>query len=339
MGGGLVQAALFATDFQTAERAIQETGADWGESHDWYWQGLRCHWRVLGAEDARPLVLIHGFGASSAHWRHNAAPLKAAGFRIYSLDLIGFGASAQPGLKQFRRLDNRLWGKQLAAFLEQIVQASPSQQAVLIGNSLGALTALTTAAFRPDLVGAVVAAPLPDPALVEPLSFRPTRWWRRLKHKLIAIIFRLLPLELIVPLIARTPLLKAALQMGYHHSIQLDHELLHLIAQPARRPSAARALRAMCVGMTLRPVGCTAPRLLKRLASRPDRPPILLLWGREDRFVPLKIGHRLQHQYPWITLSVLDETGHCPHDESTQAFDQAVLSWLNLNLGNDQQRA
>ncbi|HGY5532334.1 MAG TPA: alpha/beta fold hydrolase [Prochlorococcus sp.] len=335
MGGRFAQAAVDATVTQTADRAIPETGEDWGEAHEWYWQGLSCHWRLLGAEGTRPLVLLHGFGASSAHWRHNAAPLKAAGFRIYSLDLIGFGASAQPGLNQNQRLDNRLWGKQLAAFLEQIVKANSCEQAVLIGNSLGGLTALTTAAFRPDLVAAVIAAPLPDPTLVQPVTLRQPRWWRRLWGNLITIIFRLLPLELIVPLIAHTPLIKAALQMGYHHSINSDHELLRLIANPARRPTAARALRAMCIGMALRPHGATAPELLKRLDKLLDRPPLLLIWGREDHFVPLKVGQRLQHQYPWIKLSVLDETGHCPHDESTQEFHQTVLSWLNINLVKD----
>ena len=335
MGGRFIQAAVDATVTQTADQAIPETGEDWGEAHEWYWQGLSCHWRLLGAEGTRPLVLLHGFGASSAHWRHNAAALKAAGFRVYSLDLIGFGASAQPGLRQNQQLNNRLWGKQLAAFLEQIVQASPNEQAVLIGNSLGGLTALTTAAFRADLVAAVIAAPLPDPALVQPLAIRKPRWWRRFWGNLMTIFFRLLPLELIVPLIAHSSLIKMALQMGYHHSIDSDHELLHLIAQPARRPTAARALRAMCVGMALRPDSASAPLLLKRLASRADRPPILLIWGRNDRFVPLKIGQRLQQQYPWISLSVLNETGHCPHDESAQGFHQTVLSWLKINLVND----
>ena len=56
------------------------------------------------------MVLLHGFGASSSHWRHNAAPLTEAGYRVYGLDLIGFGRSEQPGLDSHIRLDNRLWG-------------------------------------------------------------------------------------------------------------------------------------------------------------------------------------------------------------------------------------
>ena len=275
------------------------------------------------------MVLLHGFGASSGHWRHNAAPLTKAGYRVYGLDLIGFGRSEQPGLHSHSRLDNRLWGRQLAAFLEQVVQ----QPAVLVGNSLGGLTALTTAAFRPEWVEAVVAAPLPDPALMQPLPKRQSRRLRQLKAASVQLLCRLLPLELLVPLISRTALLRMGLQGAYSRSIRSDRELHQLIASPARRRTAARSLRAMSVGMALRPREATAPALLERLAEQDQPIPLLLLWGRQDRFVPLMIGEKLQQQHSWIKLRVLDGSGHCPHDESPEHFHRELLYWLDLNLG------
>jgi pimeloyl-ACP methyl ester carboxylesterase len=275
------------------------------------------------------MVLLHGFGASSSHWRHNAAPLTQAGYRVYGLDLIGFGRSEQPGLHPHIRLDNRLWGRQLAAFLEQVVQ----QPAVLVGNSLGGLTALTTAAFRPEWVKAVVAAPLPDPALMQPVPKRQSRRLRRFKTATVQLLCRLLPLELLVPLISRTALLRMGLQGAYSRSIRSDRELHQLIASPARRRTAARSLRAMSVGMALRPREATAPALLERLAEQDPPIPLLLLWGRQDRFVPLMIGEKLQHQHSWLQLHVLDGSGHCPHDESPDHFHQELLRWLDLNLG------
>ena len=315
---------MHATALQPASN-----GADWGESGVWIWKGYRCHWRVLGDPKAPAMVLLHGFGASSSHWRHNAAPLTKAGYRVYGLDLIGFGRSEQPGLHPHIRLDNRLWARQLAAFLEQVVQ----QPAVLIGNSLGGLTALTTAVFRPEWVTAVVAAPLPDPALMQPLPRRQPRRLRQLKRRTVGLICRLLPLELIVPLISRTALLRMGLQGAYCRSIRSDRELHQLIASPARRRTAARSLRAMSVGMALRPRGATAPELLERLARHDQPVPLLLLWGRQDRFVPLIIGEKLQQQHSWLKLRVLEGSGHCPHDESPEHFHQELLRWLDLNLG------
>ena len=287
---------------------------------------------MQGPPEGTALVLLHGFGASSDHWRFNADPLAAAGYRVYGLDLIGFGRSDQPGHQRRRPIDNRLWARQLSAFLEQVVQASPQRPAVLVGNSLGGLTALTAAVLRPELVAGVAAAPLPDPALMQPIPPRRSRFWRRLRRPFVVAAMRLLPLGLLVPLISRTALIRLGLQGAYHRSIRHDRELHQLIAAPARRPTAARALRAMSIGMALRPRGATAPALLERLAAAPEQIPLLLLWGRQDRFVPLMLGERLQQQHQWLELHVIDNSGHCPHDETPDAFHQAILSWLDRNL-------
>ncbi|HCO75253.1 MAG TPA: alpha/beta hydrolase, partial [Synechococcus sp. UBA8071] len=186
--------------------------AEWGVQSTWQWRGWPCHWRVSGPEGGPALLLLHGFGAASGHWRHCAPRLADQGWRVYSLDLLGFGQSAQPA----RPMDNRLWALQVCAFLDQVVQ----EPAVVIGNSLGGLTALTAAVLAPKRVRAVVAAPLPDPALIQPLPKRRAPWRRRWQRRLLALVLHVLPLELVVPLIARTGLLKAGLQGAYWQSIQ-----------------------------------------------------------------------------------------------------------------------
>lgn len=304
---------------------------DWGESNFWQWQGFSCHWRVIGTENTRPLVFLHGFGASTEHWRHNAFPFAKAGFRVYGIDLIGFGKSDQPGVKEIKRLDNHLWARQVTAFLQEIVETNKRGKAVLIGNSLGSLTALTTAVIRPEIVAAVIAAPLPDPALMNPMSFDQTHWMKKLKTFLVHLFFYLFPLELLIPIISRTSLLKIALQSAYFKSITFDKDLLRLVSQPAKRATAPQSLRAMCIGMSLRPREFTAPHLLEVLSNRSSRQPFLMIWGCNDNFVPLMLGQKLQRQHPWLSLYEMKSTGHCPHDESPQEFNKKVLSWLDLN--------
>ena len=247
---------------------------------------------------------------------------------MFSLDLLGFGASDQPGLRQCGPLDNRIWGQQTAAFLQEIVQ----RPAVLVGNSLGGLSALTTAVLTPHLVSALVAAPLPDPALLQPIPRRRSPWRRRWQRRLLGLFVRLLPLQWIVPLLARSQLIRLGLQGAYSCSITDDLDLQQIIRRPARRPTAARALRAMTLGMSLRPHGATAPALLEQLAA--TRRPMLMLWGRNDRFVPLAVGEHVVDQHPWVELNVLNHCGHCPHDEDPNQFLNSLLPWLDRNLGN-----
>ncbi len=319
--------------------AVPQAGSDWGLHRTWRWRGLSCHWRCLGSPGAPALVLLHGFGAASGHWRHNATPLVEAGWCVYGLDLLGFGASDQAPL----RLDNRLWARQLGAFLEEVV----GRPAVVVGHSLGGLVALTGAVFFPALVRAVVAAPLPDPSLllVEPprpgsdpagadmaesdTAQRPPRaprrrpWRRRLQRFVVTWLCRLLPLELLIPLLVHSPLLDLAIQLAYGEPVIGDGELRHLIARPARRGGAAGALRAMSIAMALRPHGATAPALLARL-----RQPLLLIWGQADRLVPLDVGRQCLRLRSSLELLVIDGAGHCPHDENPAAFHRALLPWL-----------
>ena len=292
-------------------------GSDWGHQSWFQFESWRCHWRCTGAADRPALVLLHGFGASSGHWRDNAEAIAAAGYRVYAMDLLGFGQSDQPG----GRLDNRLWSRQLQCFLEQIV----GKPAVVAGNSLGSLVGLTTAVFRPELVIAVAAAPLPDPTLLSPLPLRRSPWSRRWQRWLVLLVSRCLPLGLLIAVLRQNPLLRMGLASAYAGSERIDHELVQLIRWPASRSTAGRALGAMVRGMALRPARATAPQLLLRLNR-----PLLLLWGRRDRLVPPVIAEKVVQQAPagLAELHWLEGLGHCPHDEAPETFNRALISWL-----------
>jgi pimeloyl-ACP methyl ester carboxylesterase len=303
----------------TWDSPVAATGSDWGEHGVHKFAGWDCHWRRYGPRDGEALVLLHGFGACSGHWRGNVAGLAAAGFQIYALDLLGFGRSDQPGIA----LDNRLWSRQLQHFLQHVVGAP----AVLVGNSIGGLVALTTAVFRPELVLAVVAAPLPDPSLLAPLPRRRSPWKRRWHRRLVTLGQALLrlPLPALIWLLRQPPLLRLGLASAYHRLDRIDHDLLRLVGRPAARPTAARSLNGMVRGMGLRPRAATAPALLSRLER-----PLLLLWGARDRLVPPAVARQVVQRAPrhLCRLHWLEAVGHCPHDEDPEAFNAALLAWL-----------
>ena len=91
---------------------------DWGESKYWFFKDLRVHYRGTGEDSNPPIVLIHGFGASSDHWRNNAEIFASEGFKIYGIDLIGFGKSDQHIQSKTNKLDNQFWANQLGSFLD-----------------------------------------------------------------------------------------------------------------------------------------------------------------------------------------------------------------------------
>ena len=301
---------------------------DWGESKNWYYKDLRVHFRVTGDESNTPIVLIHGFGASSDHWRNNAEIFASEGFRIYGIDLIGFGRSDQNCNSKIKQLNNQIWASQLTSFIDEVVDVKNNGKVILIGNSLGALTAITTLSQRPELIKAVVAAPLPEPFSITPIKIFIPSWLNKIKNSIIKIFFHLFPIKLLINLISRTELITFALQGAYFRSILNDKLLKRIVSVPAKRPNAHKALRSMCIGMSTRPNSEKGPSIIEKIHNLPNRHPILLIWGKQDKLIPIFLAKKLIKLHPWLKLSVIDNAGHCPHDELPNLFNQIVLKWL-----------
>ena len=301
---------------------------DWGESKYWSYKDLRVHFRVTGKESDPPIVLIHGFGASSDHWRNNAEIFASEGFRVFGIDLIGFGKSEQNLQSKIKHLENQFWANQLASFLDEIVDIQKNGKVILIGNSLGALTAITTLSNRPELIKTIIAAPLPEPVFVNPIKFSFPNWLLKVKSFLIKIVFHLFPLKTLVNLISRTKLITFALQSAYVRSISNDIPLQRIVTVPSRRINASKALRAMCIGMSNRPNSAKGPSIIEKIQKLPNRPPILLIWGEQDKLIPIFLAKKLIKLHPWIKLTVINEAGHCLHDELPNHFNQIVMKWL-----------
>ena len=112
--------------------------------------GAIIGYEVSGA--GPPLVLIHGLSGSGRWWRHNLVAF-AAHFRVYTLDLVGFGAS-RGGRFELERA-----AFFLAAWLEHLYIARTH----IVGHSMGGYIAADLAADFPHLVDRLV---LVDPALL-----------------------------------------------------------------------------------------------------------------------------------------------------------------------------
>ena len=116
----------------------------------WQWRGYRVHYVQAGETNTHPerppLLFVHGFGASTDHWRKNIAELQST-FEVYALDLIGFGRSSKPS----SGYSPDLWRDQIADFITDII----GRPAVVAGNSIGGYSSLYTGATRPDAVAGV----------------------------------------------------------------------------------------------------------------------------------------------------------------------------------------
>ncbi|MFE6051539.1 alpha/beta fold hydrolase [Kitasatospora sp. NPDC056446] len=115
--------------------------------------GVRLH---LAEQGEGPLVLLlHGFPESWYSWRHQFAPLAAAGYRVVAPDQRGYARSEQPESVDAYSLLH------LVGDVTALIGALGEERAVVIGHDWGAPVAWATAALRPDLVRGVAGLSVP----------------------------------------------------------------------------------------------------------------------------------------------------------------------------------
>ncbi len=262
------------------------------------------------------LLLIHGLGGSTENWNVVGPDLSESGHTV-ALDLIGFGDS-EPGDRRPSVEDN-------ARLLAEVIQLLGYERATLIGNSMGGLISLITAAEHADRVERIV---LVNPAL--PVS-------RRHPPDFEVLTKLLGPL---VPGIG-VPAFKA-----YRASHSPEEETTETLRMITADPSTVSdfAKRSLTEANRRRrgrdwviPAFLEADRSIARYVLRPRRyrklihrigAPTLLIHGAEDRLVSVDSARWAASERPCWQYVEMANVGHVPMIEATDLFVSTVSEWL-----------
>ena len=126
-------------------------------SEYWTWRSYRIGWSVSGRHNDSQLcvLLIHGFGANTRHWRFNQ-PVLGDTTVTFAIDLLGFGRSDQPDAVLNGESSNEgvsysfdLWAEQVADFCREVI----GKPVLLVGNSIGGVVALRSAQILNEIAG------------------------------------------------------------------------------------------------------------------------------------------------------------------------------------------
>src|ERR1035441_11016140 len=109
--------------------------------------GARGRTASSSRSGSRPLILVHGLLLSQEMHRPLAEDLAARGNRVITIDLLGHGESDRP--RDMWRYSMSIFGEQVIALMDHL----GIEQAVVMGTSLGANTALEIASVAPDQIG------------------------------------------------------------------------------------------------------------------------------------------------------------------------------------------
>ncbi|MGB6016930.1 MAG: alpha/beta fold hydrolase [Nodosilinea sp.] len=294
--------------------SLSSTLSQAGYQRFWHWRGWRVrYWFHPGPAGATvpPLLLIHGFGANLNQWRHNL-PVLSRVAPVYAIDLLGFGDAE----KAATLYGAELWAEQVADFIQAVV----GQPVALVGHSLGALVALTVTHNHANWVKQLALIALPLEANREDLV---AAWVAALALRVESLVANPLLLRSLFSLVRRPSVLRRALAGIYTVPERVDDDLVNLFALPACDRGAARTL---CYLVRSRTQASFSPSVKDMVVTLVV--PTLLLWGDQDRVVPVAQAQGLVDLSPLLTTEVLPGVGHCLYDETDADFNQRLLAWL-----------
>jgi len=256
--------------------------------------------RYIDAGRGVPVVFLHGLGASMYAWRKNLAAVAAAGFRVIAFDNRGFGLSDKPAAPY----DNAAYARLAIALMDSLRLTD----AVLVGHSMGGAIAAQVAIEYPRRVRGLVLVGSAGLGARDPLLFRMARW----------------------PVLGRVVLAfrgrgftARLLRSTYFDPVRVTAADVDQYYAPVAQPQYGRAL-----------MGVLRQFRFDALQGRLDRiaAPTLVLWGEEDRWVPLGLGRALAAGITRSAFLSVARAGHSVQEEAPDEVNHLVIRFLKDGL-------
>ncbi len=256
------------------------------------------------AGQGEPLILLHGFGASTYSWR-NVMPALAASFHVIAVDLNGFGYTQRPRTFESYSREGQ------AALVLRVMDALGLESAHLMGHSYGGGLSLFIASRHPQRVRSLVLVDSSAPTYANDRRSRAASVKPLLGLYLRSVVLR--------PNTVRRVLLRSfhddslvtpELVREYYERIRVEGvvDAYHGLTAPARTPSG--------------------PVELEKIAM-----PTLVVWGSEDLLITAEAGRRAAERMPNAEFVLMEGVGHVPMEEKPEELLRIVLPFLERQRG------
>src|SRR6266513_4562452 len=236
-----------------------------------------------------PLILIHGLADDVAVWNSVISPL-AARFRVVALDQIGFGRSDKPLLSY--RVST------FVDFLDGFLNELKIKRASLVGNSLGGWVAADFALKHPDRIERLVLSDAAGyAALAKNMDPRTLNALRLASRE---------DIRYLGPLTFRHKRFYEDVDLAFKQRVTAGDSY-----------TVSQLLDSMIRGEDV---------LDGQLGA--IEKPTLILWGRDDKLIPVSFAARFNKEINASQLRIIDGCGHMPHVECAEKFNHALLQFL-----------
>lgn len=262
---------------------------------------LRLHYNDTGGGD-QTVVMLHGSGPGASGWSNfnrNVEPLVAAGYRVVLMDCPGWSKS-DPIVSTGSRSELN------ARALEGVMNVIGVEKAHIIGNSMGGHSAVAFALANPARVSKLVLMG-GGTGGVSPFNPGPTEGIKLIgnlyRNPTMENLQRMLNVFVYDPSNLTQELVKSRLDNMLARKDHLENFVRSSEANPRQFPDVGHRLSEIAA-------------------------PTLLVWGRDDRFVPLEVGLRLLAGLQDAQLHIFSKCGHWAQWEHADEFNRMVVEFF-----------
>ncbi|NTW55982.1 MAG: alpha/beta fold hydrolase [Chlorobiaceae bacterium] len=262
----------------------------------------KIRYQEYGPDDTGkpPLLFIHGYGAMLEHWNRNI-PEFAGNYKIYAMDLIGFGKSQKPNVRYRLEL--------FAAQIEAIMKLKGLDSVIIVGHSMGAASGIYFAHHMPEKVRALILA-------------NPSGLFGDTMDGMTNVFFGLIgsPVigEVLFSAFANPVGVSQSLLPTYYNQNRVDLKLINQFSQPLRDKGALHSY----LSPSKRPQDFRLDNLPKPSNYKGNA---FLVWGAEDTALPpQKIIPEFQELLPQAGAFIIPKASHCIHHDDHEAFNKRL---------------
>ena len=296
------------------------------KSETWKWKDWQISWSLSKnstIENNINILLVHGFGASKKHWRHNQDFLGEV-FNCYAIDLLGFGESSQPSAllnyEPYRENSIKysfdLWSNQISTFCSEVIK-SP---VYLVGNSIGGVITLKAAEILKDHCKGVILIDCAQRTMDDKRLKKNDILMNLLRPVLKTLVRQRIISNTLFTRAANPKIIKKILQQAYPSGKNIDEELIEILYQPSQRTNSKEAFRGF--------INLFDDYLATDLFDK-VRIPIQMIWGEKDPWESLSEAKEWKKKFRNIKrLDIIQGAGHCPHDEEPEKTNKLICEFL-----------
>jgi pimeloyl-ACP methyl ester carboxylesterase len=268
----------------------------WKLTHKFIYEGREVRYGFKGNGPA--LILVHGTPWSSFNLRHLVYGLSGS-FTVYYFDLLGYGQSDKSEADVSLGIQNKL----LDALLDYWQLKTP----LVVGHNFGGTTVLRNHILNGRAYEKIIVI---DPVALSPWG---SPFFKHVKKYEAAFAG--------VPDYIHEAIVKAYVQTAAHRAI--DNETLNEITRPWTGAEGKAAF--------YRQIAQADSRYTDEIQSKYSdiQEPVLILWGEEDTWIPVKQAHTLHQQIPNSQLVTVPNAGHLVIEERPEILVAEIKKFLS----------